>query len=174
MVGRRGGSRGGGHTGRRGRPPGNQRQNDEESVHGDSVDPQNDSTETPSVENHGEQFSFEPEVKAALACEMNQLLLTTLPTLLTDALKAANLETGRNAGAGPVVDSEDEEGGSGPTYGYTYKGLRDLEFRLSTTQPVRVKRTPTDNYAENLYHLSLLCLAFCLEWLSRITVPDHY
>ncbi|KAI3743228.1 hypothetical protein L1987_60934 [Smallanthus sonchifolius] len=73
-------------------------------MHGDSVDPQNDSDWTPSVENHGEEFSFAPEVE--------------------------NREIGRNVSAGPVMDSEDEEGGRGPTYGCTYKVFRDCDLPI--------------------------------------------
>ncbi|KAI3712310.1 hypothetical protein L1987_70861 [Smallanthus sonchifolius] len=94
-TGRRGGGRTGGRTegrnGGRGRTPARQEYSEEGSVH----------TE-PAVSVHGTEqtqveeqpFTFEPEVRAAIAREFTELMKTSLPGLLAEALKKVNGEGG--------------------------------------------------------------------------------
>ncbi|KAI3717468.1 hypothetical protein L1987_69106 [Smallanthus sonchifolius] len=95
--GRRGGGRTGGRTGGRnggrGRTPARQEYSEEGSVH----------TE-PAVSVHGTEqtlveeqpFTFEPEVRAVIAREFTELMKTSLPGLLAEALKKVNGEGGSN------------------------------------------------------------------------------
>ncbi|KAI3742679.1 hypothetical protein L1987_60372 [Smallanthus sonchifolius] len=69
----------------------------------------------PSNEDREEDFTFEPQVQAVLAREINGILKSSLPALLVDALMKVNDETVGNSGSGPAMDDEsDEEYVGGP------------------------------------------------------------
>ncbi|KAI3776983.1 hypothetical protein L1987_46776 [Smallanthus sonchifolius] len=115
--GRRGG-RTGGRNGGRGRIPARQENSEEGSVH----------TE-PAVSVHGTEqtlveeqpFTFEPEVKAAIAREFTELMKTSLPGLLAEALKQVNGEGGSN----PTVDTPNTEAiNAPPARGCNYKSFK--------------------------------------------------
>ncbi|KAI3811138.1 hypothetical protein L1987_20855 [Smallanthus sonchifolius] len=70
----------------------------------------------PSNEDHEENFTFEPEVQAALAREINGILKSSLP-MLVDSLKKANGDAVDNSSSGPAMNDEsDEEYVGGPGY----------------------------------------------------------
>ncbi|KAI3805539.1 hypothetical protein L1987_28008 [Smallanthus sonchifolius] len=101
--GRRGGGHTGGHNGGRGRTPARQEYSEEGSVH----------TE-PKVSMHGtepthveeQQFTFEPEVRAALAREFTELMKASFLGLLAEALKKASETDGSNTTVGtPNTDA---------------------------------------------------------------------
>ncbi|KAI3704949.1 hypothetical protein L1987_75179 [Smallanthus sonchifolius] len=97
--GRRGGGRTGGRNGGRDRTPARQEYSEEGSVH----------TET-EVSMHGtkpthveeQQFTFEPEVRAALAREFTELMKVSLPGLLAEELKKASETGGSNTTVGTL------------------------------------------------------------------------
>ncbi|KAI3805336.1 hypothetical protein L1987_27625 [Smallanthus sonchifolius] len=126
MAGRKSGRRGGGRTGGRtggrnggrGRTPARQKYSEEGSVH----------TE-PAVSVHGTEqtlveeqpFTFEPEVRAAIAREFTELMKTSLPGLLAEALKKVNGEGGSNT----PVDTPNTEAINAPlNRGCDYKSFK--------------------------------------------------
>ncbi|KAI3725961.1 hypothetical protein L1987_65757 [Smallanthus sonchifolius] len=90
--GKRGGGRTGGRTGGgRGRTPIHQEYSEEGSVH---TEPEASVHGTEPTHAEEQQFTFEPEVRAALAREFTELMKASLPGLLAEALKKANEEGG--------------------------------------------------------------------------------
>ncbi|KAI3822129.1 hypothetical protein L1987_09710 [Smallanthus sonchifolius] len=120
--GRRGGGRTDGRTGGRnggcGRTPARQEYSEEGSVH----------TE-PTVSVHGTEqtlveeqpFTFEPEVRTAIAREFIELMKTSLPGLLAEALKKVNGESGSNT----AVDTPNTKAINAPlNRGCDYKSFK--------------------------------------------------
>ncbi|KAI3716982.1 hypothetical protein L1987_68248 [Smallanthus sonchifolius] len=119
--GRRGGRTGGrtgGRNGGRGTIPARQENSEEGSVH----------TE-PAVSVHGTEqtlveeqpFTFEPEVRAAIAREFTELMKTSLPGLLAEALKQVNAVGGSSA----AVDAQNNETDNAPpAHGCDYKSFK--------------------------------------------------
>ncbi|KAI3745064.1 hypothetical protein L1987_58165 [Smallanthus sonchifolius] len=62
-----------------------------------------------SNDDRDEDFTFEPQVQAPLAREINGILKASLPAVLVDALKKANDGTVDNFGSGPAMDGESDE-----------------------------------------------------------------
>ncbi|KAI3821409.1 hypothetical protein L1987_08976 [Smallanthus sonchifolius] len=92
MARRGNGKRGGGRTGGgRGRTPIHQEYSEEGSVH---TEPEASVHGTEPTHAEEQQFTFEPEVRAALAHEFTELMKASLPGLLAEALKKANEEGG--------------------------------------------------------------------------------
>ncbi|KAI3819649.1 hypothetical protein L1987_13492 [Smallanthus sonchifolius] len=89
MAGRKSGRRGGGRTGGHNRTLVRQEYSVEGSVPTEPEVNMHGTERTPVEEKH---FTFEPEVKAALAREFTELMKDTLPDLLAEALKKANGE----------------------------------------------------------------------------------
>ncbi|KAI3786395.1 hypothetical protein L1987_40038 [Smallanthus sonchifolius] len=119
---RRGGGRTGGRTGGRnggrGRTPARQEYSEEGSVHIE-----------PAVSVHGTEqtlveeqpLTFEPEVRAAIAREFTELMKTSLPGLLAEALKKVNGEGGSNT----AVDTPNTEAINAPlNRGCDYKSFK--------------------------------------------------
>ncbi|KAI3802203.1 hypothetical protein L1987_30333 [Smallanthus sonchifolius] len=90
MARRGNGRRGGGRTGGRGRTPAHQEYSEEGSVH---TEPEVSMHGTEPTHVEEQQFTFEPEVKVALACEFTELMKVSLQGLLAEALNKA-IETG--------------------------------------------------------------------------------
>ncbi|KAI3794916.1 hypothetical protein L1987_37557 [Smallanthus sonchifolius] len=119
---RRGGGRTGGRTGGRnggrGRIPARQENSEEGSVH----------TE-PTVSVHGieqtlveeQPFTFEPEVRAAIAREFKELMKISLPGLLAEALKQVNGVGGSSAAIGTQANETDN---APPARGCDYKSFK--------------------------------------------------
>ncbi|KAI3744954.1 hypothetical protein L1987_58053 [Smallanthus sonchifolius] len=108
--GRRGGRTGGrtgGRNGGRGRIPARQEYSEEGSVHTEPAVSVHEAEQTQVEE---QPFTFEPEVRAAIAREFSELMRASLPGLLVEAMKKVN-ETG---GSNPTVDTPNTEAINAP------------------------------------------------------------
>ncbi|KAI3775976.1 hypothetical protein L1987_45736 [Smallanthus sonchifolius] len=97
VKGRCGGGRTGGRNGGRGRTPARQEYSEEGSVH---TEPEVSMHGTEPTHVEGQQFTFEPELRAALAREFTELMKVSLPGLLAEALKKASETGGSNTAVG--------------------------------------------------------------------------
>ncbi|KAI3776206.1 hypothetical protein L1987_45978 [Smallanthus sonchifolius] len=120
------GGRTGGRNGVRGRTPARQEYSEDGSVH----------TE-PAVSVHGTEqtlveeqpFTFEPEVRAAIAREFTELMKTSLPGLLAESLMKVNGEGGSNT----AVDTPNTEAINAPlNRGCDYKSFKACDSPVLT------------------------------------------
>ncbi|KAI3704122.1 hypothetical protein L1987_74335 [Smallanthus sonchifolius] len=125
MARKRGTGRRGGRTGRVGRPPLNQRYEEEESVHVEHTESVHETNVTPPAEGNEGSLRLEPEVRDAIAREVILTLKKVLPDLLSEALKKSKEEEENNHEE-KVYDSDgDEVTVRLNTHGCTYKGFKD-------------------------------------------------
>ncbi|KAI3784126.1 hypothetical protein L1987_43219 [Smallanthus sonchifolius] len=116
--GRRGGGRTGGSYGGHGRTPARQEYSEEGSVH---TEPAVGVHGTEQTQVEEQPFTFEPEVRAAIAREFIDLMKVSLPGLLAEALKKVN-ETG---GSNTTVDTPNTEAINAPlNRGCDYKSFK--------------------------------------------------
>ncbi|KAI3742496.1 hypothetical protein L1987_60180 [Smallanthus sonchifolius] len=115
----------GGRTGRVGRPPLNQRFEEEESVHAEHTESVHETEVTPTRDDNPGPIQLEPEVRDAIAREVVLTLKNILPDLLSEALKKSKEEDeGKNEEK--IYDSDgDEVKVASSNRGYTYKGFKD-------------------------------------------------
>ncbi|KAI3821832.1 hypothetical protein L1987_09405 [Smallanthus sonchifolius] len=119
-TGRRGGS-----TGRVGRPPLNQRHEEEESVHAEHTESMHETEVTPTRDDNQGPLQLEPEVRDAIAREVVLTLKKVLPDLLSEALKKSR-EEDEGDHEEKVYDSDGDEVKMGSSNrGCTYKGFKD-------------------------------------------------
>ncbi|KAI3827893.1 hypothetical protein L1987_01982 [Smallanthus sonchifolius] len=119
--GRRGGRTGGrtgGRNGGRGRIPARQEYSEEGSVHTEPAVSVHEAEQTQVEE---QPFTFEPEVRAAIAREFTELMKTSLPGLLAEALKQVNAVGGSSAAVGAQNNETDN---APPARGCDYKSFK--------------------------------------------------
>ncbi|KAI3687050.1 hypothetical protein L1987_80740 [Smallanthus sonchifolius] len=112
------GGRVGGRNGGRGRTPARQEFSEEGSVHTEPAVSVHGTEQTPVEE---QPFTFEPEVRAAIAREFTELMKTSLPGVLAEPLKKVNGEGGSNT----AVDTPNTEAINAPlNHGCDYKSFK--------------------------------------------------
>ncbi|KAI3813585.1 hypothetical protein L1987_18312 [Smallanthus sonchifolius] len=115
----------GGRTGRVGRPPLNQRLEEEESVHAEHTASVHETEVTPTGDDNPGPIQLEPEVRDAIAREVVLTLKKVLPDLLSEALKKSK-EDDEGGHEEKVYDSDGDEVKMGSSNrGCTYKGFKD-------------------------------------------------
>ncbi|KAI3687369.1 hypothetical protein L1987_81064 [Smallanthus sonchifolius] len=127
--GRRGGRTGGrtgGRNGGRGRIPARQEHSEEGSVHTEPTVSVHGTEQTQVAE---QPFTFEPEVRAAIAREFSELMKNSLPSLLAEALKKVNGEGGSSAATGAQNNETDN---APPARGCDYKS-----FKASSVEQIK-------------------------------------
>ncbi|KAI3786530.1 hypothetical protein L1987_40280 [Smallanthus sonchifolius] len=115
----------GGHTGRVGRPPLNQRLEEEESVHAEHTESVHETNVTLTGNDNQGTIQLEPEVRDAIAREVVLTLKKVLPDLLSEALKKSR-EEDEGDHEERVYDSDEDEVKVGSSNrGCTYNGFKD-------------------------------------------------
>ncbi|KAI3815765.1 hypothetical protein L1987_15446 [Smallanthus sonchifolius] len=108
-----------------GRPPLNQRHEEEESVHAEHTESVHETEVTPTGNNSQGPLQLEPEVRDAIASEVVLTLKKVLPDLLSEALKKSR-EEDEGDYEEKVYDSDGDEVKVGSSNrGCTYKGFKD-------------------------------------------------
>ncbi|KAI3742952.1 hypothetical protein L1987_60651 [Smallanthus sonchifolius] len=120
--GRRGG-RIGGRNGGRGRIPARQEHSEEGSVY---TEPEVSVHGTEQTQVTEQPFTFEPEVRAAIAREFSELMKNSLPSLLAEALKKVSGEGGSSAATGAQNNETDN---APPARGCDYKSFKACDPR---------------------------------------------
>ncbi|KAI3762709.1 hypothetical protein L1987_53150 [Smallanthus sonchifolius] len=125
MAGRGRTGRRGGHTGRFGRPPLNQRQQEQESVHKEHTDSIHNTNVTPPGEGNQGSLRLEPEAREAIAREVVLTLKDILVVMLSEVLKKSKEEDEGNHEEKMYDNDGDEVKVGLNTRGCTYKGFKD-------------------------------------------------
>ncbi|KAI3819397.1 hypothetical protein L1987_13228 [Smallanthus sonchifolius] len=129
--GRRGGGTGGrtgGRNGGRGRIPARQEHSEEGSVHTEPTVSVHGTEQTQVAE---QPFTFEPEVRAAIAREFSELMKNSLPSLLAEALKKVSGEGGSSAATGAQNNETDN---APPARGCDYKSFKACDPPVLTVK----------------------------------------
>ncbi|KAI3797108.1 hypothetical protein L1987_39800 [Smallanthus sonchifolius] len=98
--------------------PARQEYSDERSAH---IEPTVSVHGTEQTQVEEQPFTFEPEVRAAIAREFTELMKTSLPGLLAEALKKVNGECGSNTATGAQNNETDN---APPARGCDYKSFK--------------------------------------------------